>query len=310
MSSYNSRLELLSAAELGREVSAKRLSPTEVLHYFSRRIEERNPSLNAFVYTRFEEAERAAKKLEARLAKGESAGPFAGVPFALKDFLPSKKGWPNSHGGVRSLIQEDPFDSEFCRAMENAGGIAVGKTNAPAFAFRGTCDNRLYGPTSNPFNTRYNSGGSSGGSAAAGFSLAFLIIGKRIAPLPFAATVMSLVQALLALALGCSGYQGALAIFSYVAPGLIIDVLALVLKNQHPMFCFAAGILSSVTSAVISNLLVFHLAGISLLLWLLLAALSGALGGLVAQLVSARLQKAIGGIGHQKVTQAGAGKGN
>ena len=167
MSSYNSRLELLSAAELGREVSAKRLSPTEVLHYFSRRIEERNPSLNAFVYTRFEEAERAAKKLEARLAKGESAGPFAGVPFALKDFLPSKKGWPNSHGGVRSLIQEDPFDSEFCRAMENAGGIAVGKTNAPAFAFRGTCDNRLYGPTSNPFNTRYNSGGSSGGSAAA-----------------------------------------------------------------------------------------------------------------------------------------------
>ena len=149
-----------------------------------------------------------------------------------------------------------------------------------------------------------------GGSTAAGFSLAFLIIGKRIAPFPFAATVMSLVQALLALALGFSGYQGALAIFSYVAPGLIIDVLALVLKNQHPMFCFAAGILSSVTSAVISNLLVFHLAGISLLLWLLLAALSGALGGLVAQLVSARLQKAIGGIGHQKATQAGAGKGN
>ena len=32
---------------------------------------------------------------------------------------------------------------------------------------RGTCDNYLYGPTSNPFDTRYNSGGSSGGSAAA-----------------------------------------------------------------------------------------------------------------------------------------------
>ena len=73
-----------------------------------------------------------------------------------------------------------------------------------------------------------------GGSTAAGFSLAFLIIGKRFAPFPFAATVMSLVQALLALALGFSGYQGALAIFSYVAPGLLIDGLSLILKQWIP----------------------------------------------------------------------------
>jgi len=55
----------------------------------------------------------------------------------------------------------------FYIAAAEAGAIAVGKTNAPAFAFRGTCDNKMYGPTSNPFDTRYNSGGSSGGSAAA-----------------------------------------------------------------------------------------------------------------------------------------------
>ena len=33
--------------------------------------------------------------------------------------------------------------------------------------FRGTCDNYLFGPTRNPFDTSKNSGGSSGGSAAA-----------------------------------------------------------------------------------------------------------------------------------------------
>ena len=149
-----------------------------------------------------------------------------------------------------------------------------------------------------------------GGSAAAGFSLAFLIIGKQIAPIPFAGTLMGLLQAPLALALGFSGAQGALAVFSYAAPGLIIDGLALVLKKQHPMFCFMAGILSSLSSAVISNLLVFRLSGISLLLWLLLAALSGALGGLLAQLVSARLLRAISGIGHQKADGPDdAGKG-
>ena len=160
-------LERLSAAELGRLIRAGHVTPTEAVSFFAARIERRNPSLNAFVYTRIEDALQAAKQLEQRLHDGEDPGPFAGVPFALKDFLPSKRGWTNSHGGVRSLIREDPFDSEFCRAMELAGGVALGKTNAPAFAFRGTCDNKLYGPTSTPFDVRYNSGGSSGGSAAA-----------------------------------------------------------------------------------------------------------------------------------------------
>lgn len=85
-------LELLSAAEIGREVNAGHISPTEVVRYFEERIEEHNQDLNAFVYTKFEYAEEAAKELEARLAAGEDVGPFAGVPFALKDFLPSKKG--------------------------------------------------------------------------------------------------------------------------------------------------------------------------------------------------------------------------
>ncbi|MBR7071216.1 MAG: amidase [Clostridia bacterium] len=164
---FSNRLETLSAAELGQAVKSGQISPAETVDYFAQRIEKRNPGLNAFVYTKFEEARKAAKTLETRLAHGEDPGPFAGVPFGLKDFLPSKKGWTNSHGGVRALIRQDPFDSEFCRAMEAAGGIAVGKTNAPAFAFRGTCDNKLYGPTSTPFALGYNSGGSSGGSAAA-----------------------------------------------------------------------------------------------------------------------------------------------
>ena len=161
------QLEYLPAAEIGREVNAGHMSPTEAVRYFEQRIAGGNGDLNAFVYTKFEEAEAAAKQLEDRIAKGEAVGPFAGVPFALKDFLPSKKGWTHSHGGVKALIREDPVDSEFTKGMEAAGGIAIGKTNAPAFGFRGTTDNKLYGPTRNPFDHRYNAGGSSGGSAAA-----------------------------------------------------------------------------------------------------------------------------------------------
>ena len=161
------KLKKMSAADIARLVNGKEISPLEVIEYFIERITLRNKSINAFVYTDFDYALKEAEKLEKRILKGEYIGPFAGVPFALKDFLPSKKGWNNSHGGVKSLIAKDSVNSQFCIALESAGGIAIGKTNAPAFGFRGTCDNKLYGPTSTPFNTLYNSGGSSGGSAAA-----------------------------------------------------------------------------------------------------------------------------------------------
>ena len=160
-------LEKLSGVELGNEVRNGSITPTEVIDYFFERIEKRNPSINAFVYTKYDDAINEAKKLEERLAKHEEVGPMAGVPVGLKDFLPSKKGWTNSHGGVKSLIREDVEDSAFYAAAREAGAIAIGKTNAPAFAFRGTTDNKLYGPTSTPFKVGYNSGGSSGGSAAA-----------------------------------------------------------------------------------------------------------------------------------------------
>jgi len=161
------KLELLTAYELGQLVNDKKIKPTEVIKYFIDRIEKRNKSVNAFTYTKFDYAISKAKEYDKRIANGEYLGPFAAVPFALKDFLPSKVGWINSHGGVKCLMATDEVNSVFCEAMESLGGIAIGKTNAPAYGFRCTTDNDLYGVTKNPFNTKYNSGGSSGGSAVA-----------------------------------------------------------------------------------------------------------------------------------------------
>lgn len=160
-------IEYLSAVQLGKLVNKKEISCREVLEFFKDRIEKRNPSINAFVYTKFDEAFECADNIQNKIMKGEYAGPFAGVPFGLKDFLPSKKGWTASHGGVKCYQTVDVHDSEFCAAAERLGGIAIGKTNAPAFGFRATTDNKMYGPTSTPFKVGYNSGGSSGGSCAA-----------------------------------------------------------------------------------------------------------------------------------------------
>lgn len=50
------QLEKFSGLEIGRLVNSRELRPKEVISYFINRIKERNPSLNAFVYLKEEDA--------------------------------------------------------------------------------------------------------------------------------------------------------------------------------------------------------------------------------------------------------------
>lgn len=132
-----------------------------------------------------------------------------------------------------------------------------------------------------------------GGSATVGFTLAFLIIGKLMVKFPAAATAMGFVQALLAIAFGMAGNQGAFALVSYTLPGVVIDLAALAMKKRGLAYCITADILASVASALLSALLVMQvkLTGVPMLLWLLMAVLSGAAGGVIAYFVSSRVKK-------------------
>ena len=99
---------------------------------------------------------------------GEAVGLLHGVPAAIKDLFDFKPGWPSTFGGIPALRDFRPdFSCSWVERMEAAGAIVLGKTNSPVFGFSGVCDNRLFGPTGNPFAPARNSGGSSGGAAAA-----------------------------------------------------------------------------------------------------------------------------------------------
>ena len=132
-----------------------------------------------------------------------------------------------------------------------------------------------------------------GGSAAVGFSLAFLVIGRELVPMPGAATAMGFVQALLAIALGMSGYQGPLALLTYTLPGIVIDLTALFMKRRGPPYFILASVLACEASALLSELLVFHLSGAALVLWQLIAACSGVIGGICAYILYTRIAKII-----------------
>jgi amidase len=157
-----------SATELAAAIRARQVSPVEVMESFISRIEQRNASLNALVFTAFDEALERARAAERAVASGEQLGLLHGVPTAIKDLFDFKPGWPATLGGIPALRDYRlPVSCMWAERMESAGAIIVGKTNSPVMGFRGTCDNPLFGPTRNPFDLTRNSGGSSGGGAAA-----------------------------------------------------------------------------------------------------------------------------------------------
>ena len=162
-------LSYASAGSIAEAIKTKKLSPVEVVDHFIKRIETRNPSLNAVVHLAPEEARKAAKAAEQAVMDGKTLGPLHGVPVAIKDLFDFKPGWPATLGGIRALKDfKPPFTCPFAERIEQRGGaIIVGKTNSPVMGFRGVTDNYLFGPTGNPFDTTKNPGGSSGGSAAA-----------------------------------------------------------------------------------------------------------------------------------------------
>ena len=161
-------LAYMSAAAIADHVRRRLLSPVEIVDACIARIERRNPSLNAFVFKGFEDAQKAARAAEQAVMSGAATGPLHGVPSAIKDLFDFKPGWPFTFGGVRAMKDcVAGWHCVFAERVEKAGAILLGKTNSPTMGLRGTCDNYLFGPTRNPFDTRKNSGGSSGGSAAA-----------------------------------------------------------------------------------------------------------------------------------------------
>src|SRR5580698_2823673 len=159
------KLCFLSATELAARIRRRDISPVEVVDAYLRRIEQRNPLINAYTLVLAEEARAAARAAENAVAAGGPLGPLHGVPVAIKD-LDDVAGVPTSMG---SRAVENRVPKTSAAAVErllNAGAIILGKTNSPEFGHKGITDNLRFGPTSTPWKVGYNSGGSSGGSAA------------------------------------------------------------------------------------------------------------------------------------------------
>lgn len=151
------RHDALGLAELVRR---REVAPAELLEAALERIAAQNPRLNAI-------ATLAEARARERLAAARPAGPFAGVPFLLKDLGCHAAGL-RCTGGSRLFADFVPGGgSTLARRYEAAGLMILGTTTTPEFGMTSTTQSALFGATANPWNTAFNPGGSSGGAAAA-----------------------------------------------------------------------------------------------------------------------------------------------
>ena len=155
----------MNALEVAASVRAGETSALEVVAESLERVAARNEELNVFVHLDAEGALAAARRVDERVAAGETPA-LAGVPVALKDNL-CVRGQPTTAGSRILAGWRPPYDATVVERLAAAGAVALGKANMDEFAMGSSTETSAYGPTRNPLDPTRVPGGSSGGSAAA-----------------------------------------------------------------------------------------------------------------------------------------------
>lgn len=153
------KLDGVSQARLVRQGE---VTSAELVEAAIERIERLNPLLGAVIHPTFERARN-----EALAAPWD--GPFAGVPFLLKDAGGEQAGEfsMTGLGALKSIGARAKEDSAIATYARAGGLISLGRTNTPELALLPTTEPTAFGPSRNPWNLSHSTGGSSGGSAAA-----------------------------------------------------------------------------------------------------------------------------------------------
>jgi aspartyl-tRNA(Asn)/glutamyl-tRNA(Gln) amidotransferase subunit A len=162
--------------EFGRKLRAREVTALEMTNACLRRIDELQPSLNAFIRVMADEARRDAETVDRELTSGRDRGPLHGVPIAIKDIIDVKDVPTTAASRVRQG-HVAAADAPVITRLRNAGAVIIGKTNLDEFAFGTTNENSGFGPVCHPLDPARSPGGSSGGSAVAvatGMALAAL----------------------------------------------------------------------------------------------------------------------------------------
>ncbi len=149
--------ELLVTRQIGCE---------ELTRRYLDAIETENGTLKAYVKTTPETALETAKKVDTKIAAGESIAPLEGIPMTLKDNM-STNGIETTCCSKILKGYTPIYDATVWDILKKQNAVLLGKTNMDEFAMGSSCENSCYGGAKNPHNLERVAGGSSGGVASA-----------------------------------------------------------------------------------------------------------------------------------------------
>lgn len=96
---------------------------------------------------------------------GTPIGPLHGLPISVKEML-GIAGLRQTVGYCAWWDKFAPTDAHVVSILLDAGAVIIARTTEPQSMMSLECESKLWGQTSNPWNTSLSSGGSSGGEGA------------------------------------------------------------------------------------------------------------------------------------------------
>ena len=152
----------LTVHELIEKMQKNELTSSQIVEAYSKRIEEKEPEVDAFITKTLEDAKNKAEEID----KKEQKSKFAGIPIGIKDNI--------CMTGVKTTCASkmlenfvSPYDATVIEKLNSEEVISLGKLNMDEFAMGSSTENSAIKVTKNPWNLNKVPGGSSGGSAAA-----------------------------------------------------------------------------------------------------------------------------------------------
>ena len=161
----NDNIAFLSATATAEAIRNGGLTPVDAVRAYLDRIDSLDSRLSAYITVTREEALDAAEQVGRRLSAGESLGPLAGVPVAVKDQFWTA-GILTTNG---SRVYQDfvpSVDATVIKRLKEAGMVLLGKLNMSELAMGGT-RNPPWGIAANPWDLERTPGESSSGSGVA-----------------------------------------------------------------------------------------------------------------------------------------------
>jgi amidase/6-aminohexanoate-cyclic-dimer hydrolase len=149
----------LDGLAMAKLVASGQVTAAELTETALARIARINPSINAVVRSFPERA-----RMDAAQAK---SGPFAGVPFLLKEVGPGEKGELLTYASRFFADFRAPVDGTIVARYRDAGLITLGRTSSPELGLCCATEPAIHGVCRSPWRTDRQVGGSSGGGAAA-----------------------------------------------------------------------------------------------------------------------------------------------